>query len=73
MPDFKEFLLSCPKIDEPFIFERQKDLLEQSERDKRILIMLDEIDKELAQHAGVIPPDVDVRQEYYDYLEKKHS
>ena len=24
-PDFKEFLLSCPKIDEPSIFERQRD------------------------------------------------
>ncbi|GAK49497.1 hypothetical protein U14_00719 [Candidatus Moduliflexus flocculans] len=25
MPDFKEFLLSCPKIDDQRIFERQED------------------------------------------------
>ena len=32
-----------------------------------------EIEAELAQHAGVIPPEIDVRQEYYDYLEEKHT
>lgn len=31
------------------------------------------IEAEFQQHAGVIPSDVDVRQEYYEYLEEKHS
>ena len=32
-----------------------------------------EIEAEFQQHAGVIPSDIDVRQEYYDYLEEKYK
>ncbi len=31
-----------------------------------------DIDAEIEQHAGIIPSDIDVKKEYYDYLEEKH-
>ena len=68
MRDFKEFLLSCPKIDEPFIFERQKDCTDRSPHFEEY-----ELHPDIEQLKGLIPPDVDAQQEYYDYLEKKHS
>ena len=33
----------------------------------------DAIDAELEQHAGVIPPSVDVVKEYHEYLEEKYK
>ena len=68
MPDFKEFLLSCPKIDEPFIFERQKDFTDRSPDFEEY-----ELHPDIEQFKGLIPPDIDARQEYYDHLEEKHT
>ena len=68
MPDFKEFLLSCPKIDDQRIFEQQKDVAERSPHFEEY-----ELHPDIEQLKGLIPPDVDVRQEYCDDLEKKHS
>ena len=68
MLDFKEFLLSCPKIDDQRIFERQKDFAERSPHFEEY-----ELHPDIEQLKGLILPDIDARQEYYDYLEKKHS
>jgi len=35
--------------------------------------LLSDLDEEFEQHVGIIPMDVDVEKEYYDYLKEKHK
>ena len=42
--------------------------------EETLMGLVDELKEDVPeQFKGLIPPDVDSRQDYYDYLEKKHS